>query len=57
MSGPRPHGQPSDHPHEAEREATGQPETAPEGTAVSGFPEPPGKDPGDRSREDSRAER
>ena len=57
MSGPRPHGKPSDHPHEAERDATGQPETAPEGTAVSGFPEPPGKDPGDRSREDSRADR
>jgi hypothetical protein len=57
MSGPRPHGQPSDHPHEVDRDKTGQPETAPEGTAVSGFPEPPGKDPGDRSREDSRGDR
>lgn len=25
------------------------PQTAPEGTPASGFPEPPGKDPGDRS--------
>ncbi len=57
MSGPRPHGQPSDHPHEAEREATGQPETAPGGTAASGFPHPPGKAPGARSRADSRADR
>jgi hypothetical protein len=56
MSGPRPHGQPSDHPHEVERDKTGQPETAPEGTAATGFPEPPGKDPGDRSREDTRAD-
>lgn len=28
---------------------TGQPETAPPGTAVSGFPEPRGADPGDLS--------
>jgi hypothetical protein len=31
----------------------GQPETAPAGEAASGFPEPPGKDPGDRSRDPS----
>src|SRR3954452_1436 len=49
MSGPHPHGRPSDHPHDVEHRATQQPETAPPGTAVSGFPEPPGKDPGDRS--------
>src|SRR3954451_8188773 len=45
MSGPIPHGSPSDHPHEVTRDKTTQPETAPPGTAVSGFPEPPGKDP------------
>ena len=28
-----------------------QPQSAPPGTAASGFPEPPGKDPGDRSRD------
>jgi len=28
-----------------------QPKTAPAGVAVSGFPEPPGKDPGDRSKD------
>lgn len=27
------------------------PETAPEGAPASGFPEPPGADPGDRSRD------
>ncbi len=36
-----------------ERRNTQQPETAPAGEAVSGFPEPPGKDPGDRSRDPS----
>ncbi len=34
-------------------ETKDQPETAPPGTAASGFPEPPGKDPGDRSRDPS----
>jgi hypothetical protein len=29
----------------------GQPRTAEPGEAVSGFPEPPGKDPGDRSKD------
>src|SRR3954453_18601769 len=32
---------------------TTQPETAPPGVPVSGFPEPPGKDPGDVSRQPS----
>jgi hypothetical protein len=54
MSGPHPHDLPSDHPHDVDHDATGQPETAPAGTPVSGFPEPPGKDPGDVSRERSR---
>ena len=49
MSGPHPQGQPSDHPHDVDRDAPGQPETAPPGEAVSGFPEPPGLDPGDVS--------
>src|SRR3982750_2558662 len=49
MPGLHPHDPPSDHPTDVEREETGQPETAPPGTPVSGFPEPPGKDPGDRS--------
>jgi hypothetical protein len=31
----------------------GQPETAPPGVPVSGFPEPPGEDPGDLSRRES----
>jgi hypothetical protein len=35
------------------RERTGQPETAPDGVAVSGFPEPPGTDPADVSRKPS----
>jgi hypothetical protein len=51
MSGPHPHGNASDPPHDVERDEPGQPRTAPPGTAVSGFPEPPGKDPGDVSRE------
>ena len=50
MSGPHPHGTPSDHPHDVEHDAHGQPETAPPGTAAPGFPEPPGKDPGDVAR-------
>jgi hypothetical protein len=42
----------TDHPREPDREGAGkQPETAPDGEAVSGFPEPPGKDPGDRSQD------
>ena len=41
MSGPTPE-QPSDAPREPERKKDGQPKTAPPGTAVSGFPEPPG---------------
>jgi hypothetical protein len=53
MSGPRPEATPSDHPHEVAHDKTGQPETAPAGTAVSGFPEPAGKDPGDVSRKPS----
>jgi hypothetical protein len=53
MSGPHPQGKPSDHPHEVSREDAGQPETAPAGVPVSGFPEPPGKDPGDVSRKPS----
>src|SRR3954465_5319726 len=36
-----------------EPRSTDQPETAPPGTPVSGFPEPPGKDPGDLSRRPS----
>jgi hypothetical protein len=32
------------------RDKTQQPETAAPGVAVSGFPEPPGADPGDVSR-------
>lgn len=51
MSGPRPNTG-SDHPREPERKGKNkQPETAPAGEAASGFPEPPGKDPGDRSRD------
>jgi hypothetical protein len=53
LSVPRPHGTPSDHPHEVTHDKTGQPETAPPGTPASGFPEPPGKDPGDVSRRPS----
>jgi len=46
MPGPHP-TPPDDAPHEVERDKTDQPETAPDGTAVSGFPEPPGEsDPG-----------
>ena len=52
MSGPRPHGEVPD-PPSVERDATGQPEAAPPGTAASGFPEPPGADPGDVSRRPS----
>jgi hypothetical protein len=53
MSGPHPQEPSSDHPHEVRRDKRGQPETAPPGTPASGFPEPPGKDPGDVSREPS----
>ena len=42
-----------DSPEAEERRATGQPETAPEGEPAGGFPEPPGRDPGDRSRDPS----
>ena len=53
MPGPHPNTR-TDHPDEPERPGKGkQPETAPDGKAVSGFPEPPGKDPGDRSRDRS----
>ena len=64
MSGPRPDelpdepesrpdpAPPEDGPGEPE-DGPGQPETAPDGTAVSGFPETPGKDPGDRSGDPS----
>lgn len=52
MPGPQPQP-PEDLPAEPERDARGQPETAPAGTPVSGFPEPPGRDPGDRSRDPS----
>ncbi len=34
-------------------DTTNQPETAPRGTPASGFPETPGKDPGDRSKDPS----
>src|SRR5215218_1485698 len=52
---PGPHPQPPDsHPSHVVRDKTEQPETAPPGVAVSGFPEPPGADPGDVSREPSR---
>jgi hypothetical protein len=50
MPGPHPHDVPSDHPHEAQHDHPEQPQTAPPGEPVSGFPEPPGKDPGDISR-------
>jgi hypothetical protein len=51
MPGPHPSDIPdSDHPHEVTGEQTGQPKTAPAGTAATGFPEPPGRDPGDLSR-------
>jgi hypothetical protein len=42
---------PSDRRRSRERHPGRQPETAPPGEAVSGFPEPPGRDPGDRSRD------
>jgi hypothetical protein len=48
MPGPHP-TKPESSPSEPSRDAHRQPETAPPGVAVSGFPEPPGKDPGDRS--------
>ena len=51
MPGPRPDVH-SDHPSEPERPGKGkQPETVPDGQAGGGFPEPRGKDPGDRSRD------
>ena len=37
----------------ADDDAPNQPATAPEGTPATGFPEPPGRDPGDRSRDRS----
>ena len=52
MPGPQPQPPPDD-PPVPRRDSTGQPETAPPGTAVSGFPEPPGRDPGDVSRRPS----
>lgn len=48
MPGPHPR-KPQSSPPEQRRRAEGQPETAPAGTPATGFPEPPGKDPGDRS--------
>ena len=36
-----------------EEEAAGTPDRAPEGEPATGFPEPPGHDPGDRSRDPS----
>jgi hypothetical protein len=48
MSGPHPE-RPESPSSEPRRDQHGQPETAPAGVPVSGFPEPPGKDPGDRS--------
>jgi hypothetical protein len=53
MSGSHRNDRPSDHPREVQHDRGDQPESAPAGTPVSGFPEPPGKDPGDVSREDS----
>ena len=53
MADTHPHATRSDHPHDVTRDTTGQPTTAPAGTPVSGFPEPPGKDPGDVSRQAS----
>jgi hypothetical protein len=51
MSGPSPHDLPrSGHPHEAGHDHPEQPRTAPDGNPASGFPEPPGQDPGDLSR-------
>ena len=41
MPGPHP-DKPDETPSEAKHKKTGQPKTAPPGTAVSGFPEPPG---------------
>src|SRR4051794_10500446 len=52
MTGPHPR-KPTSTRHAVRREPTGQPETAPPGEPVSGFPEPPGVDPGDRSRDSS----
>jgi hypothetical protein len=53
MPGPQPHDLPADHPHDAERDETRQPDTAAPGVPASGFPEPPGQDPGDISRQPS----
>jgi hypothetical protein len=50
MPGPHP-SKPESAPSEPSRDAPGQPETAPPGVPATGFPEPPGKDPGDRSRD------
>ena len=44
---------PEEGPAPEEDRRSGAPETAPDGTAASGFPEPPGQDPGDRSRDPS----
>src|SRR3954447_6817539 len=52
MTGPHPR-KPTSTRHAGRREPTGQPETAAPGEPVSGFPEPPGVDPGDRSRDSS----
>lgn len=45
MSEPHPSGQPSDHPDDADHDNPTRPAT--------GFPEPPGQDPGDVSRASS----
>ena len=50
MSGPHPQGSPSEDPSDVDHQHAGRPETAAPGTPASGFPEPPGQDPGDRSR-------
>src|SRR4051794_4838249 len=53
MSGPHPHDLPSDHPHDTDHDEAQQPQPAEPGVAASGFPEPPGEDPGDLSRRPS----
>src|SRR4051812_6865278 len=53
MPGPHPHDRPSDHPDHVERQHPEQPRVADPGVPASGFPEPPGKDPGDVSRRPS----
>ena len=48
MPGPHPE-KPEGAPREPRRDKRGQPETAPPGTAASGFPEPPGPTATDRT--------